>query len=113
MKRQINNLLFLLCFMLALIIGRTDYIHFGKSLLTNVYTKAITVSKHHYVGKQLAKQDNYRGALPSEVYVEARQSFMEGKYFNKSFIEQRVVGGLINSAGAIITATTNHGRDGP
>jgi hypothetical protein len=113
MKRQVNNLLFLFSFMFALLIGRTNYVQFGKSLLTEVHSKYVTFSKSHKEEKTIAEQNNYNKALPSETYVNAHQDFNDGKYINKNFISQRVAGGLINGDGAVITAATNHGRDGP
>lgn len=113
MKRQVNNLLFLFGFMLALIIGRTNYVQFGQSLLTDVNSKLYAISKTHKEGKILAEQNNYNKALPDEIFVNAHRSFMEGKYINKSFITQRVGGLLETNPVAFIPSTTNHGRDGP
>lgn len=113
MKRQINNLLFLFSFMIALFIGRTDYVQFGRSLLAEVDFKLEAFSKTNTKDIKVIEQNNYQTALPNEAYIQAHQSFMEGKYINKTLIVQRVAGGIMSSPGAIITATTNHGRDGP
>jgi hypothetical protein len=112
MKRQISNLLFLFGFMLALVIGRTNYVQFGRSLLTDVYSKLYAVSKTYKEGQVVTEQNNYNKTLPNIAFIKAHQSFMEGEYINKDYITQRVAG-LANDPGITITATTNHGRDGP
>ena len=94
-------------------LGRTNYVQFGISVLTDVNLKLIEVSKTHKQNQQIAEQNNYQKALPNQAYIDAHQSFMEGKGINKAYIEQRVAAYQMNNSGAIITATTNHGRDGP
>jgi hypothetical protein len=100
--------------MLALIIGNTNYVQFGRSLLTKVNLKLVAVSKTHAEGKALAEQNNYNKALPNIAYVNAHQSFMEGKYINKGYIVERIAEqSRLHGPGAIITATAYLGRDGP
>ena len=99
--------------MLALIIGKTHYVQFGRSLLADMNLKLVAINKTHSEGKALAEQNNYSRTLPNIAYVNAHQSFMEGKCINKGYIKERVARDLINTSGIIITATANHGRDGP
>jgi hypothetical protein len=112
MKRQVNNLLFMFAFLFALQVGSTNYVQYGLSVLDHINFR-LALSKTHREEKKLAEQNSYNKALPSDVWVNAHQSFMDGKSINLNVATERVVGGLVNSAGAIITATTNHGRDGP
>lgn len=112
MKRKINNLLFLFAFVFALQMGSINYTIYVKDLSRHINSK-LALSKTHREEKRIAELNSYNKALPSPIYLNAHQSFMEGKYINKNVATQRVVGGLINSRGAVITATTNIGRDGP
>src|SRR4030042_1384143 len=110
MKRQINNLLFLYSFIFALFMGRTNYVQVGRSLLANIDLK---LSKSQTEGKFVAKQSNYNRALPNVAYINAHLSFMEGKYFNKNYIKQRVGVPAGYYQHRVKTPTTNYGRDGP
>jgi len=113
MERQFKNLLFLFSFMLAIVVGSTNYVQVGQSMLADINLKLCAISKAHIEGKALATQNNYNKALPSDAFVSASLSFMKGEYINKNYIEERVAEHQMNTSGAIITATTNYGRDGP
>jgi len=110
MKRQINNLLFLFGFILALSVGRTDYVNFGRSMLANIDSK---LSKTHEHTNKVAEQNNYKRALPAEAFLSAHQSFMEGKYINKSFGTKRIGPQPGHYQDLKTTPMTNYGRDGP
>jgi hypothetical protein len=109
MKRQVNNLLFLYTFVLALMLGRIDYMQFGRSLLANIDSK---LSKPHKEGKIIVVQTTQR-ALPNVAFISAHQSFMRGEYINKGYITQRVGVPAGYYQHRVKAPTTNYGRDGP
>jgi len=109
MKRQINNLLFLYGFMIALAVGRMNYIQFGQSLLTKINS---TLSKPHREGKVIAEQTTSK-ALQNKAFIVMPKQFIGSAYLNKAYIAQRVgvpTGHYQNWSKA---PTTNYGRDGP
>lgn len=103
MKRQINNLLFLFGFMMALQMGNLNYSEIDLSLLSKTIPKD--------TDKIISEQNNHR-ALPGQAYLNAYQSFREGKYINKTYAMQRVEGIPFRRCEKT-TSTTNHGRDSP
>ncbi len=108
MRRETKNILFLFTFMFSLLIGRTDYVNFSKSLLTEISSK---LSKPSIEGKLLAEQHSMKRVLPNEMYVKSYLDFNRGMALNKDYIRKKFVDSP--SQGSITTTNMNRNRDGP
>jgi hypothetical protein len=109
MKRQVNNLLFLYGFILAFMVGRTNYVQVGVSLLADINSK---LSKPHREGKIITEQTTIK-ALPKEIFVRMPQLYTGSNYLNKVYLAQRVGAPADYYQHRLKTPTTNYGRDGP
>ena len=103
MRRQVNNLLFLFSFMIALQLGNLNYLDYCSNLFDKTTSKDLNVC--------VAEQHNYK-VLPSEIYLNAHRSFIEGVYINKNYMRQKVED-VFSKEYNKTTSTTNYGRDGP